>query len=278
MLFVMGATGRMGGAVLRHAATRTRAASRSGRPVEGADETVLFDLDEPTTFAHALTGCTALFVMRPPSVTTRKPFDQLMVAARDAGIGHVICALVYGAEHSRVLPHRHMEAAVRASGIAHTFLRPADFMQNLAHVHGQRIREHDEIAVPAGRGCSAFLDVEDVGHAAAAILRNPKASDGKGFALTGPDALTFADVAETMSAVLGRTVRYRAVSVPRFIIGELRAGRPGSMALVMSALYSVQRFGWAAPVDMDFEQLTGRKAGDLARYFERERRQFTSMS
>lgn len=274
MLFVTGATGRMGGAVIAQADRLCRAGSRSGRQVEGAAETVRFDLDDAATHAPALAGCEALFLMRPPPATSRAPFDRLMAAARGAGVGFVVCASVHGAEGSRVLPHRHMEAAVREGSLAHAFLRPADFMQNLADVHADGVRARGEIAVPAGRGRSAFLDVADVGHAAAAVLRDPQAHAGRGYDLTGPEALTFGDIARTMTEVLGRDVRYRPVSVPRFVARELRAGRPASMALVMSALYTVQRLGRAAPVSPDFERLTGRAAGTLSGYLRRERDRF----
>lgn len=274
MLFVMGATGRMGGAVLRHATGRVRAGTRSGAPVEGATETVRFDLDDADSFAAALADCTAIFVMRPPPTTTRAPFERLMDAARHAGLRHVVCASVYGAGSSRVLPHRHMEAAVRASGLPHSFLRPADFMQNLADVHGEPIRSTGEIAVPAGRGRSAFVDTDDIGRACAAVLAAPARHDGRGYDLTGPEALTFGEVAEVMTRVLGRAIRYRAISVPGFVLHEVRQGRPAPMALVMAALYTVQRVGRAAPVRPDLERLTGRTPSSLADYVARERSSF----
>ncbi|TDL75255.1 SDR family NAD(P)-dependent oxidoreductase [Palleronia sediminis] len=274
MLFVMGATGRMGGAVIRHAERPVRAASRSGRPVAGAAQTARFDLDDAGGFSAALSGCDALFVMRPPPATTRAPFDRLMAAARAAGVGHVICASVYGADRSRVLPHRHMEAAVRDSGLAHSFLRPADFMQNLADIHGPAIRDTDEIAVPTGAGRSAFVDVDDIGAAAAAILRDPGAHDGRGYALTGPAALSFGDVAAILSDVLGRPIRHRRVSLPGFVAGQVRSGRAMPMALVMGALYTVQRMGRAAPVLPDLARLLGRPPTDLASYARRERSAF----
>lgn len=275
MLFVMGATGRMGGAVMRHADMQVRAGSRLGT-LDGSGDTnvVRFDLEDGSSFDDALNGCSALFIMRPPTSTKRAPFDHLMQSAEKVGIRHVVCASVYGAGRSRVLPHRHMEEAVRASGLPHTFLRPADFMQNLADVHATGIRERDEVAIPAGSGRSAFLDVEDVGRATAIILRDPAAHDGRAYDLTGPDALNFTDVATIMSAVLDRTISYRSISIPRFVVRQVRNGRPLSMALVMSALYTVQRFGRAAPVCSDLQRLLGRPGGDLAQYIERERAGF----
>jgi uncharacterized protein YbjT (DUF2867 family) len=258
---------------MRRAEAPVRAGTRSGAPVEGAAETVRFDLNDAASHAPALAGCEAMFVMRPPPAMRRAPFDRLMEAARDAGVRHVVGASVFGAEGSRVLPHRHMEAAIRESGIAHTFLRPADFMQNLGDVHAARIRE-GEIALPAGQGRSAFLDVEDVGLACAAILAAPADHAGRGYDLTGPEALTFGEVASTLSRVLEHSVQYRAISVPRFVLEQIRRGRPAGIALIMSALYTIQRLGRAAPVSRDLEGLTGRPAGPLADYVARERGTF----
>lgn len=274
MLFVIGASGRMGGAVLAAATGPTRAGSRSGRAVPGADETVRFDIDDPS--AQAMRGCDALFLMRPPATTTRLPFERVMRAAAKAGVAHVICASVWGAGSSRVLPHRHMEAAVRESGIAFTFLRPADFMQNLFDVHGEGIRTRGEIAVPAGAGRSAFLDVRDVGSASAVVLADPAAHAGRAYNLTGPDALSFGDVARTLTQVLGRPIRYRPVSAPRFVLEHRRSGHPLALSLVMAALYTVQRIGSAAPVSNDFEHLTGEAPGDLAAYAFRVRAELTA--
>lgn len=275
MLFVMGGSGRMGGAVLRYGHGTMRTGTRSGHPVAGADETVQFDMDDPALVAAALRGCTSLFVMRPPQITARAPFDTLMAQAKEAGITHIICASVYGAKGSRVLPHRHMEAAIKESGIVHTVLRPADFMQNLLDVHVDAIRDHGLIAVPAGRGRSAFLDVDDIGRAVASILENPFAHAMKEYDLTGPAALTFGDVAATLTKVLGHEIRYRDVSIPRFIVNQLRNGRPLSMSLVMVALYSAQRFGKAARVSLDFERITEHPARTLTQFLERERGAFT---
>ena len=270
MLFVTGATGRMGGAVLRHVPGPHRAGSRSADAAEGASETVRFDLADAATFAPVLAGCDALFLILPPGQARRGPFDALMAEARRAGVGHVVCASVWGAQDARFLPHRHMEAAVRESGLPHTFLRPADFMQNLTDIHAEAIRG-GELALPAGAGRSAFLDVEDVGRAAAAVLADRRRHAAYTYDLTGPEALTFGEVAETLSAVLDRPVRYRPVSVPRFVWSQVRGGRPLPLALVMSALYTMQRRGGAAPVSGDFVRLTGERPGNLRAYVERER-------
>jgi uncharacterized protein YbjT (DUF2867 family) len=92
MLFITGASGRMGGAVLRHVEMSTRAGTRSGASVIGAGETVPFDLSDPGSFARALSDVDALFLIRPPTITKRAPFDALMRTASRAGVKFVVCA------------------------------------------------------------------------------------------------------------------------------------------------------------------------------------------
>lgn len=277
MLFVVGASGRMGGAVLRFAQTDTRGGSRSGKAIAHATETERFDLGEPATVRDALNGCDTLFVMRPPATTTRQPFDTLMQAASSTGIRHVICASVYGAGDSRVLPHRHMEAAVRKSGLPFTFLRPADFMQNLVDVHATSIRERQEIAVPAGKGRSAFLDVDDIGRATTAILDDRERHSGSAYDLAGPQAPGFKRIAQMMTEELGPPqIRYRPVSISQFLYEQIRSGTPGTMAMVMAALYTVQRLGRAAPVSQDFAELTNEAAGTFRDFLRRHRSSFNN--
>ena len=271
-ILVTGATGRTGGAVAGALATmagaRVRAASRGADPVPGA-EPVRLDYAEPATFGPALEGATRLFVLHPPGV----PLDKLTAfldAALAGGVRRVVLQSVRGAEASRFLPHRRAEAAVRERFPEWTMLRPADYMQNLADVHREAIRA-GEIAVPAGRGRSPFVDVADVG-AVGALALTEDGHAGRGYALTGPDALTLSEVAATLSDVLGRPVRYRPLSVPRFVIEQVRRyDRPVPMALVMSALYTSQRLGRAGGVTDEVERLLGRPATPLRAFAERER-------
>lgn len=270
-VLVTGATGRTGGAVVDALRGRAdiRAASRGATPVDGTTP-VRFDYADPATFAPALKGVDRMFVLHPPGT----PMEQLTAfldAALVAGVQRVVLQSVRGAEGSRVLPHARAEAAVRERPFAWTMLRPSDYMQNLADVHRAAIREHGEIAVPAGRGRSPFIDVADVGAVGAAALLE-SGHDGRGHEMTGPDDLTFEEVAATLSDVLGRPVRYRSPSVPRFVIEQVRRfDRPLPMALVMSALYTTQRLGRASGTTDVVERLLGRPATPLRAFVERER-------
>lgn len=259
-LLVMGATGRVGAALVKAVDGRIPL-----KPAGRAPGMVPFDLLHPTTFAEALEGVTAVFLMRPPQVASGAAFRPFLDACVASGIRRLVVLSVKGADTNRILPHHAMEAEVMARPFDWTMLRPSDFMQNLETVHRDDIRLRDRIAVPAGRGASAFVDVDDLGHAAARVLIED-GHVGQGYALTGPEALRFDQVAEVLSEVLGRTIRYTPPWIPGFIWQQKRLGTPLGMALVMTALYSVQRFGGAVEVTDDLPRLIGRHAGGLRNY------------
>ena len=256
-VLVTGASGRVGGAVVDalHGRAPLRAATRGGG--DGGSDGVVpvrFDFTEPATYGQALDGVGAVFLMRPPQMAR----------------GRVVVLSVRGAERVRVLPHHALEREVMARPFAWTMLRPADFMQNLQTVHRRSIVERGEIAVPAGAGRSGFIDVADVG-AVAALALTREGHAGRGYTLTGPEALTFGEVAEALSNVLGRRVRYRPVSLPRFVLEERRHGAPLPLALVMGALYTVQRLGGADGVTGEVERTLSRPATRIETYLRRER-------
>ncbi|MEX2479731.1 MAG: NAD(P)H-binding protein, partial [Gammaproteobacteria bacterium] len=244
-VLITGATGRVGGALARTLEGRVEK-RLTGR----AAGHVPFDFNNPQTFAPALDGCDAVFLMRPPQIVSGRAFGPFLDAARACGVNRMVVLSVKGAESNRILPHHGMEREVIARGFDWTMLRPADFMQNLETVHLAGIRDLSEIAVPAGVGRSAFIDVEDVAAVAARVLTE----DGharRGYALTGPPALSFHDVAAILSDVLGRPIRYCPPGILRFIRAQQTGGVPLSMALVMTALYTAQRLGRAAEVTKD---------------------------
>ena len=263
-ILVTGASGRVGGALAGQLAGRAelRLTGRQRGKVP-------LDFLDPSTFDGALAGCEAMFLMRPPQIASGKAFEPFL----DAGLRHrvhrVVVLSVKGAENNPLLPHHGLEQQVMERPFRWTMLRPADFMQNLETVHLEDIQSRSASAVPAGSGRSAFVDVEDVAAAAAKALLED-GHDGCGYTLTGPEALSFHDVAAIMSEELGRPVAYMPRSVPRFVAEQVASGTPLGMALIMSVLYSVQRFGGAAEITQDVERLCGRPAGTLRGYIRRQ--------
>ncbi len=270
-ILVTGATGNVGAPLvdeLRRAGAAVRPASR--RP--SAPDGVAFDFRDRATWGPAFDGVEVMFLIRPPDVADAKA--DLMPAVeygRSAGLRHVVLLSVQGAGRVPVLPHARAEKWLRGSGLDWTFVRPSYFDQNLSTVFAADIRERDMICVPAGGGRTAFVDAYDVAAVAAAALLDPAAHRQRIWTPTGP-ALTYDEVAQVLSAELGRRIRYARPGV----LGYARHARdrlhmPPPMIAITTVLHTTARLGLAGFETDDVRAVTGRPPATFAQFAHRER-------
>jgi uncharacterized protein YbjT (DUF2867 family) len=204
--------------------------------------------------------------VRPPHISNvQRDIIPAIAAAVDAGVRRIVFLSLIDIENHTHTPHYRIEQYLNTAGVPWTSLRASFFSQNLAHVHREEIRDRDEIVLPVGNARTAFVDARDIGAVAARELLR---SDGSSSAwdLTGPQALTYAEVARMLSQELGREIAYRSTSDIRFLARQLVAGRPAMYSLVMTILYRATRNGSAARVTNTVEQLLGRPAIKLEEF------------
>jgi uncharacterized protein YbjT (DUF2867 family) len=211
MILVAGATGNVGGAVvraLRERGASVRALARTpGRPIEGA-ERVVGDLDRPESLAAAFDGVTGIFLL--PGY---RDMPGVLAAARAAGVARVVqlsgSSAPSGDTTNAVSAYMiRTEEAVRASGLAWTILRPVGFMTNTLEWAPQ-LRAGDVVRAPFAGVRIAVIDPDDIGAVAAvALLTDGHA--GQAYALTGPESLLPADRVRVLGEVLGRDLRFEA--------------------------------------------------------------------
>ncbi len=232
----------------------------------GDAATTRFDFTRPETFPSAVAGASGLLLVRPPAISDVRPtLCALVDAALAAGLRRVVFLSVLGAERRGYIPHAKVERHLRESRAEWTMLRAGFFSQNLGDVYRSDIRDRSELRVPAGAGRAAFVDVRDLGEAAARCFTE-EGHEGRAYPLTGPEAVAFADVAALLSAELGRKIRYRRASVLGYAAHLRRQGLPWGQLAVQTILHVGLRFGQAEQVDPTLPRLLGRPAGTLARY------------
>ena len=272
-VFVTGATGSVGAAVVTHLLERgepviagVRSPSDAARLPAGA-QVRPFEFGAPAPdLEEALAGADRLFLMRPPAIAdVRALLFPLVDTAWRVGVHHVVFLSLQGVQFNRRTPHHAVEAYLRAGGTAWTFLRPNFFMQNLSTTYGGEIRDHDEIRVPAGRSFTAFIDARDVGRVAAAVLTQPGHA-GRAYTLSGEQSLTYAAVARTMSRVLGRTITYTRPSERDHLADLARQGRPEDYLAVQRMIYRIVRLNASAMPNRQVRRLTGRPATTFAEF------------
>jgi uncharacterized protein YbjT (DUF2867 family) len=225
VVLVTGATGNIGRVVVEQLLAAGRSVRAAGRTTESVNrmfgqrvEAVALDFTDEVTWSAAFDGAHRMFLMRPPHLG--KPKKQIIPAleyARAHGVGQMVLLSLQGAERNKVVPHAAIEAWLRTSGVAWTFVRASFFHQNLSTTHLTDIRDRDEILVPAGGGATAFVDGEDVGAVAAAALLDPDAHRNIAWTVTGNEALTYEQVARILTAELGRPIRYPRPGIFRYL-------------------------------------------------------------
>lgn len=264
MIALTGVTGAVGGrvaALLAGRPLRLLARDPARAPhVEGA-EAVAFDYADRDSLTAALDGVDVLFfVSGAESAERRRHHRNVVEAARDAGVGHVVYTSFAGASPDATFTlgrdHADTEAAIHEAGLTATLLRDnlySDLLPLFADETGT-------ILGPAGDGRVAAVARADVAAAAAAVLREPAEHAGRTYTLTGPEALTMSELAARAGAVLGRPLRFVDQTVEE-AYAQRAADYPGTPDWQLDAwvsTYVAIRDGSLADVTGDVERLTGR--------------------
>ena len=261
MILVTGATGTVGPEVVKQlvaAGERTRAFVRdpaNGHRLGSKVELVVGDLDRPETIAAAVTEVDRVFL-----VTTQSPRQpewerSVIAAASRAGVHHVVKLSVFNADERSPLQiarqHWQAEHALKDSGLDATILRPVFFMQNLLGM----VRRC-KITTAAGEGRVAMIDARDIAAVATAALVEDGHA-GKTYTLTGPEALTFEDVARIVSQRTGSLIGHVHVQPDGVRAGLQAAGVPAWFAGDMATLQSMLADGYEEETTGDVRSVTG---------------------
>jgi uncharacterized protein YbjT (DUF2867 family) len=221
------------------------------------------DLADKASLNAAFQGVDALFLVNSgPQIPLR---DEIAAkAAKAAGVRHLVKLSSMDVQHGLAIGawHEQGEAAIRATGMPFTFVQPTGFMSNLL-AWARSIKTEGVVRSSTGEGRRAFIHSDDI---AAVVVRALTTGDyqGQSLPITGPDALTFKEVAEKIGSAIGKPVtflpisdeearrRYSAVSESaeetEAHVALWRAIREGRLAAVTD---KVQRILGRAPIGLD---------------------------
>jgi len=238
-LLVTGATGRQGGAVIRHmlgkgwklrALTRSPNAPAAQELTRQGVEVVQGDLEDPASLECATRGVHGAYSVQDFwSVGAKREVDQgknLAEAAKKAGVEHFVYSSVGGAERNSGIDHWEskweIEKHIRKLGLPATMLRPAAFMENY-------YIDQVEIGILKGKLMDPIradkpyqtIASEDIGAFAALAFERPKELIGLELEIAGSE-LTNPEAAQVFSRVLGKPVRFRKLPMPmvRLVLGK----------------------------------------------------------
>lgn len=169
---------------------------------------------DQAALTEALGGCETLFLVSATEAEQRVvEHAHAIRAAVDAGVARIVYTSFLGADPDATFTfaqdHFATERLIRESGLAWTFLRDSQYLDFLPRLVG----EDGVIRGPAYEGRCAWVARDDVADAAAAVLSDPGAHDGKVYDLTGPEAHTLTEAAEVLSSVTGREITFKNETV-----------------------------------------------------------------
>jgi uncharacterized protein YbjT (DUF2867 family) len=281
MILVTGATGSIG----RHLVWQLRRQQVPFRvlvrdPVRGraiGGEVAVGDFDDPASIAAAVSGVDRVFLCSPGAQPVSGPQPMVareigvIEAAERARVRRIVKVSVWGARPGGLLAegaHAEIEKRLEASDVAWSILQPSGFMQNFLTGTGAFTADGDLIGA-YGDARVSYVDCADIA-ACASVLLTTDRGDRKRLVVTGPEALTHAEVAARLSVAAAREIRYRDLPPEHFAEQLTRQGLPASFAADVAALYAEVASGVLEGVTSSVMDLTGRPATSFTEFLARE--------
>ena len=210
-ILVINSTGKIGSRV----AARLAAQGLPHRGVSRRTE-IAFDWQDEATWPQALAGGTSAFVSFVPDLAAPGALavmQRFVAVARDAGLRKLVLLTGRG-EVGAVAA----ENAVRESGLAWTIVRAAWFNQNFSEGHLLESVLEGHLYMPAGDRKEPFVDAEDIADVATAALLDDRHT-GQIYEVTGPELLSFDEVAQRFAGATRRPLQYVPVTLDEFHAG-----------------------------------------------------------
>lgn len=275
-IVVTGATGNVGRplvSLLAAAGARVRAITRT-------PGTAAFPagVEAVSAAVDALPGASAVFLN---SRALGDDLANVVAAARRSGVTKLAALSAINADDdvarqpSRVRGDRNKEVEQLCveSGLAWVSLRPTVFATNFVGMWSAQIRAGDVVGGPYAAASSAPIVEADIAAVAARALLTDELV-GQRIPLTGPQALTNAEMVDVIAGALGRPLRY--VEAPpevvrqRFI--DIGLGADFADAYIAMLAETVDK---PALVTHDVEKITGHPATSFAEWVSDHRQLFS---
>jgi uncharacterized protein YbjT (DUF2867 family) len=229
-------------------------------------ELVEMDYNKPETLVAAFKDVDKLFLLTPASPKAAELATNLVNEAKKAGIRHIVKQSIIGADSELEVAHLHLhrqaEKIIEESGIPFTFLRPNDFMQNFVNFYNSTIKSKNAFYLPAEDAKVSFVDVRDIAAIAVKTLTDDDDGNGrhngKAYAITGPEALSYYQVAEILSNATGKKIDYVNISEEDTRLGMKDMGWDDWLINTTLQLFDLYRKGYASQVSSTIEELLGR--------------------
>lgn len=269
-LLITGATGHVGTVVVEHLIAcghRPRVLARRPSVPEqrwgNAVDVVAGNFTNPESLRAAMREISRVLLISADGPDKVGHELAVVDAAVATGIEHLVKLSAQHADADSPLPcfawHGRIEQYLAGSGLPHTNLRPAFFMENLLMV-APGVAATGQLFAPTAGQATAMIAIEDVAACAATALTQER--PGASHLLTGPDAVTFTEVAAAIARATARPVGYVDLT-PEAAQPRFEADKPRWLADHLSGVFELIRTRRFTEVTQDVPALLGRPARSI---------------
>lgn len=223
---------------------------------------------DPDAARRALDGVPLLFMVSAAESADRLDQHRTFIdAAAAAGVQHVVYTSFLGASPTATFTlardHAATEDHLRASGMDWTFLRDSFYLDLLPEFAGS----DGVIRGPAGEGRVGAVLRADVARCAVAILADEafgtRSHSGASYDLTGPEALTLAEIAQIVTEETDQQITFRDETVEEAYASRAPYGAEQWQLDAWVSTYTAIKAGELAAVTSAVADLTGTPARSL---------------
>ena len=217
VILVIGGRSKIGAALIGELLSRgqqVRALVRAGEPTGGlpaAAEAVTGDLADEGSLVTAMAGIEKVFLLSSPHPDAIGWHRNAIDAARRTQVQLLVRSSIFGADREStaefISAHTTCDRYLEDSGLPHVIVRPNLFLQNIPESTIPAIDESGTFYINAGDARISMVDTRDVAAVAAVALTEP-GHTGAAYDITGPEALSYADVAAKLTSAMGRRITY----------------------------------------------------------------------
>lgn len=279
MILVMASTGMFGRPVVEGLAKRglpVRATGRSEKTLATLDapgaELIPADMDDPSTLDKLMNGVDKVLVNAPMDDQKEVREKNIIEAMIRSGNGPKIVLLTGGVEHDDALGETGLatERLMRSAGLPWTIVGPQTVMESNFKPFRELIQSDNMLMSCVGKAKVGFVALENVTDAFITVLESSKESHvGCEYVITGPEAVSFEEVATAATEALDRRITYQ--DMPRDEFRNLMITEAGFtesyVDIEVMCHLDAFRAGKATRITDDFTRLTGKKSKSVKKWW-----------
>ena len=255
---IIGSTGKTGSRVMQRLKAlgyHPKGAARSGE--------VYFDWNSPATWAPALTNVDTIYLTYYPDLAVPKaPEDisRFCALAKMRGVKHITLLSGRGEPAAQVC-----ENIVKESGMSWTIVRASWFNQNFSEGFFGQFIANGHIALPVDATPEPFIDIDDIAEVVVASMTQ-EGHEGQLYEVTGPELLSFAQLAAQFSEKLKREVTFEKISLGTFQTRLLEEGVEQGAIEALTYLFTEVLDGRNAMLNDGVQRALGREPKSFSQY------------